>query len=107
MSAWSTAMSLLEQRAGGHCEAQLSPGCGMYATHIHNRGSNSRVNPATHMRVCARCNAWIGAHPHKAKRLGWYHTSTQQPHQTPVWRHRTWVLLGSDGSLTPAPATTP
>lgn len=106
MNPWSTRMSLISQRAGGQCEATLTPTCTTTATYLHNRCPGRPISPATHLWVCDRCNTWIGSHHTTAKQLGWWLDDTQDPENVPLVRLGIAVHLGHDGTMWPDQAVT-
>ncbi|MDO5500457.1 MAG: HNH endonuclease signature motif containing protein [Propionibacteriaceae bacterium] len=97
--------SLVLQRSGGLCEAQVSTQCTGVGEHVHHRKLRSRGGgdtPANGSHVCHHCHDWIHAHPARATDTGWMVPSWSDPALARLWRYGRWVRLDDQGGMEPA-----
>lgn len=102
--------SLVDQRAAGHCEARLVPGCVGAGQHYHHRKLKSRGGADTAanlVHICHQCHTFIHSSKGavRAKEDGWLVPSYADPAEFVLFRHGERVLLDDQGGLAPAGVT--
>lgn len=83
-------------RAGGMCEARISPQCTRRPEHWHHRQLRSgggRHEVVNGIGICHECHGWIHANVALSRELGFIVSRYHDPAETPVtWRGKKWVL---------------
>lgn len=80
------------------------------AGHWHHRRSRSIRDDHTHMPcngvwLCGTCHEWVHKNPFEARATGLIVSRYAIPCETPLYaQQHGWVLLGEDGSTSPAEA---
>jgi hypothetical protein len=91
---------VVRARSGGLCEA-----CGMRPAkewqHRKRRSQGGTWDPANGLDLCRADHRFATVEPVLGRNRGWVVWSHEDPASVPVLRRDSWVLLGSDGSVTP------
>lgn len=95
------ARDVVRQRSGGVCEA-----CGSAEArewhHRKNRSQGGEWSAANGLHLCPPDHKWVTEHPEQAAMNGWALRSWEDPLTKPVYYRGRWVVLDSEGGLTPA-----
>jgi len=100
--------ALVFERAHGVCEqcGATYPTAQYQYHHRRPRGMGGSKATDTNgaancVLVCQQCHQFIESYRHEFLERGWLVAQGHKPAETPIWRHKQWVLLDDYGYVTP------